>query len=113
MDMATSGLVNFRYDHRKLDDWEIEFRISSERLAGQFDALSMTSQKDAVVNLMLSEAIKTSAIEGENLDRDSVRSSLLSLITSRYAVGQRRPEIGRCCFFAGGCSKELARFSDA
>jgi Fic family protein len=31
---------------------------------------------------MLSEAIKTSAIEGEDLDRESVRSSLLSLITS-------------------------------
>ena len=73
---------NFRYDHRKLDDQELEFRISSERLAGRFDALSMASQKDALVNLMLSEAIKTSAIEGENLDRDSVRSSLLSLITS-------------------------------
>ena len=35
-----------------------------------------------MVTLMLSEAIKTSAIEGENLDRDSVRSSLLSLIAS-------------------------------
>lgn len=31
---------------------------------------------------MLSEAIKTSAIEDEELDRESVRSSLLSLITS-------------------------------
>ena len=31
---------------------------------------------------MLSEALKTSAIEGENLNRDSVRSSLLSLIVS-------------------------------
>jgi len=31
---------------------------------------------------MLSEAIKTSAIEGEVLDRESVRSSLLSLITT-------------------------------
>ena len=73
---------NFRYDRRKLDDRELEFRISSERLAGCLEALSLTSQKDALINLMLSEAIKTSAIEGENLDRDSVRSSLLSLITS-------------------------------
>jgi Fic family protein len=31
---------------------------------------------------MLSEAIKTNAIEGENLDRESVRSSLNSLIAS-------------------------------
>ncbi len=77
-----SDWPNFRYDCRKLNDRELEFRIGSERLAGRFDALSMTSQKDALVHLMLSEAIKTSAIEGENLNRDSVRSSLLSLITS-------------------------------
>ena len=42
----------------------------------------MASQEDAMIDLMLSEAIKTSAIEGEDLDRESVRSSLLSLITS-------------------------------
>ena len=42
----------------------------------------MASQVDAMINLMLSEAIKTSAIERENLDRESVRSSLVSLITS-------------------------------
>ena len=73
---------DFCYDSRALDDRELEFRIGSERLAGHFDALSVASQKDAMVTLMLSEAIKTSAIDGENLDRDSVRSSLLSLITS-------------------------------
>lgn len=58
------------------------FRINSERLAGCFEALPVNYQKDATIDLMLSEAIKTSAIEGENLDRESVRSSLLSLITS-------------------------------
>ncbi|MCG7883516.1 MAG: Fic family protein [Candidatus Thiodiazotropha taylori] len=73
---------DFRYDNRALDDRELEFRISSERLAGRFEALPMASQEDATIDLMLSEAIKTSAIEGEDLDRESVRSSLLSLITS-------------------------------
>ena len=42
----------------------------------------MASQEDATIDLMLTEAIKTNAIEGEDLDRESVRSSLLSLITS-------------------------------
>jgi len=42
----------------------------------------MASQEDATIDLMLSEAIKTSAIEGEDLDRESVMSSLLSLMTS-------------------------------
>ncbi len=73
---------DFRYDNRALNDRELEFRLNSERLAGSFDALPMASKQDATIDLMLSEAIKTSAIEGENLDRESVRSSLLSLITS-------------------------------
>jgi len=73
---------DFRYDKHALEDRELEFRLNSERLAGRFDALPMASQKDATIDLMLSEAIKTSAIEGEDLDRESVRSSLLSLITS-------------------------------
>ena len=73
---------NFRYDKSALEDQELEFRINSERLAGCFDALPTASQEDVTIDLMLSEAIKTNAIEGENLDRESVRSSLLSLITS-------------------------------
>ena len=73
---------DFRYDKSALEDRELTFRINSERLAGNFDALPMAYREDATVDLMLSEAIKTSAIEGEDLDRESVRSSLLSLITS-------------------------------
>jgi Fic family protein len=77
-----SDWPDFRYDKHALEHRELEFRLNSERLAGSFDALPMTSQEDATIDLMLSEAIKTSAIEGEELDRESVRSSLLSLITS-------------------------------
>jgi Fic family protein len=73
---------DFRYEKSALEDRDLEFRINSERLAGRFEALPMASQEDATIDLMLSEAITTSAIEGEDLDRESVRSSLLSLITS-------------------------------
>ena len=73
---------DFHYDKHGLEDREFEFRLNSERLAGRFDALPMASQEDAMIDLMLSEAIKTSAIEGDDLDRESVRSSLLSLIAS-------------------------------
>ncbi len=72
----------FRYDKRMLESQDNEFRINSERLTGRFEALPMAYQEDATIDLMLSEAIKTSAIEGEDLDRQSVRSSLLSLIRS-------------------------------
>ena len=77
-----SDWPNFRYDKRALEDRNNEFRINSERLMGRFEALPKTYQEDATIDLMLSEAIKTSAIEGEMLDRKSVRSSLLSLISS-------------------------------
>lgn len=76
------GWPDFGYDHRALNDRELEFRLNSGRLAGSFDALPTASQEEATIDLMLSEAIKTSAIEGEDLNRESVRSSLLSLITS-------------------------------
>ncbi len=73
---------DFRYDKRAPDDQGNAFRINSERLMGRFEALPKAYQDDATIDLMLSEAIKTSAIEGEILDRESVRSSLLSLIAS-------------------------------
>ncbi|MFV1983870.1 MAG: Fic family protein [Thiohalomonadales bacterium] len=72
----------FKYDHEKYDDRNTEFRIKSERLIGTVEALPVKYQQDTVIDLMLSEAIKTSEIEGEMLDRASVRSSLLALITS-------------------------------
>lgn len=77
-----SAWPNFLYDKRALEGRDNEFRTSSARLMGRFEALPKVYQKDATIDLMLSEAIKTSAIEGEVLDRESVRSSLLSLITS-------------------------------
>ncbi|MDX1252063.1 MAG: Fic family protein [Gammaproteobacteria bacterium] len=77
-----SDWPDFRYDKQILEDRNIVFRINSERLTGRFEALPMAYQEDATIDLMLSEAIKTSAIEGEELDRESVRSLLLSLITS-------------------------------
>ena len=77
-----SDWPDFYFDNHVLRDRDIRFRINSERLAGRFEALPLAYQEDATIDLMLSEAIKTNAIEGEELDRESVRSSLLSLITS-------------------------------
>ncbi|MBF0264038.1 MAG: Fic family protein [Gammaproteobacteria bacterium] len=73
---------DFTYDENLFSDRVTEFRLTSERLCGRIEALSGSNQNEAIIDLMLSEAIKTSAIEGEILDRDSVRSSLLSLINS-------------------------------
>lgn len=70
----------FRYDNALLGDRDLEFRLASQRLAARLEALPQALQQDAVIDLMLSEALKTSEIEGEYLDRASVRSSLLALM---------------------------------
>ncbi len=57
----------FRYDADTLAEPERLFQLGSERLAGRFEALPKTSREDATIDLLLSEALKTSAIEGENL----------------------------------------------
>jgi Fic family protein len=77
-----AGWPGFRYGRRLLEKRDIAFRLHAERLMGCVEALPKAYQEDTTIDLMLSEAIKTSAIEGEMLDRESVRSSLLSLITS-------------------------------
>lgn len=56
---------------------EIEFKLAAGRLFGNTEAMREDDRLDCTVALMLSEAIATSAIEGEKLDRDSVRSALL------------------------------------
>lgn len=73
---------NFKYAEASFSSRNTEFRINSERLMGRIEVLPEHYQQDAAIDLMLSEAIKTHAIEGEFLDRESVRSSLLSLMTS-------------------------------
>lgn len=72
---------NFSYSPERFIGRDNEFRLLSERLSGRVEAQSEECQRDAIIDLMLSEAITTSAIEGETLDRNSVRSSLLALIT--------------------------------
>ncbi|MET0118146.1 MAG: Fic family protein [Sedimenticola sp.] len=71
---------NYSYDEERFSERARDFFSKSERLSGRIEALPSTYRADAIVDLMLSEAITTSAIEGEYLDRASVRSSLMSLI---------------------------------
>ncbi len=73
---------NFQYSEHEFIEHSAEFRIQSARLMGRVEALPDRYQRDTIIDLMLSEAIKTSEIEGEKLDRSSVRSSLIALISS-------------------------------
>ncbi len=71
---------DYRYTSEAFTQRVNDFHLKSERLYGRVETLPSADQTDALVDLMLSEAIKTSAIEGEELDRESVRSSILNLI---------------------------------
>jgi hypothetical protein len=55
---------------------------NSDTMTRRTDAVMVFSKRhsDATIGLLLSEAIKTSAIEGEELDRESVRSSRHSFL---------------------------------
>jgi Fic family protein len=70
------GWPTFGYDARRFDSGLVEYRLRADRLAGAVALLPPDERQDALLDLLVSEAIKTSAIEGEPIDRTSVRSSI-------------------------------------
>ena len=67
---------NFQYQTDDIEDLLYDFAQRTGRISGVLEGLSETEQTEAMVNLMVSEAIKTSEIEGEYLSRNDVMSSI-------------------------------------
>lgn len=67
---------NFQYKTDAIEDKLYDFAQRTGRISGVLEGLSETEQTDAMINLMVSEAIKTSEIEGEYLSRNDVMSSI-------------------------------------
>ncbi len=67
---------NFTYDTSEIDKLEREYSRQSGFSLGIARHLSREDQDDLIVELISSEAIKTSEIEGEFLDRESLQSSI-------------------------------------
>lgn len=67
---------NFQYKTKDLEDGLYDFAQRTGRVSGVLEGLSDTEQTEAVINLMVAEAIKTSEIEGEYLSRTDVMSSI-------------------------------------
>ncbi len=67
---------NFEYDSTSIQDILYRYAIASGSIAGNMHELPKDLQIDATIDLMVSEAIKTSEIEGEKLDQEEVRSSI-------------------------------------
>jgi len=71
-----SGWPDFRYDAAVLAPFEQRFLLSSGEILGAFHHVSPSERDQLRIDLLSEEAMKTSAIEGEMLDRQSVQSSL-------------------------------------
>lgn len=67
----------FEYDSDALQVFEQKFAIESSKLVGASDIITEEQNQRFTVDLMSEEALKSSRIEGELLNRDSVASSLL------------------------------------
>lgn len=66
----------FRYEKSLLDDLETRFLRSSGFLLGACQSMNDDEKNLLVVDIITNEAIKTSEIEGEYLNRDSIQSSI-------------------------------------
>ena len=67
---------NFTYDLRALAPLEKRFLLQSGQFIGACKHVGADDQETLRIELISDEAVKTSAIEGEILNRDSVQSSL-------------------------------------
>jgi Fic family protein len=66
----------FRYNASKLEAFEAEFLLQSGMFAGAVRHVGNEDKQQLIVELISDEALKTSEIEGEILNRDSLQSSI-------------------------------------
>ncbi len=67
---------NFRYDKEKLESFETQFLKAEGMLLGTFKHLNDDDKNNLTIDIISHEALKTSEIEGEYLNRESVQSSI-------------------------------------
>ncbi|MGB0938853.1 MAG: Fic family protein [Colwellia sp.] len=66
----------FIYNPSDYDHIVMQFQKKAYSLQGRLEQLNIESQQEAHILLMVEEAINSSEIEGENLDKEEVRSSV-------------------------------------
>jgi len=71
-----SNWPHFQYRVEEMEDLLLAFRERAGRVSGLLEALPEETQTETIIDMMVSEAIKTSEIEGENLSRPDVMSSI-------------------------------------
>lgn len=76
---------DFTYSLSEVEDYLFEFVEKSGHLKGLLQGLSTAKQEDILIDVLVSEAIKTSEIENEYLSRKDVLSSI------RHNLGLEAP----------------------
>src|SRR5437016_5580776 len=79
----------FRYDADALAPLERQFLLHSGQFIGAFKHVDDADSDVLKIELISDEALKTSEIEGEILDRSSVQSSL----RQQLGLGPARPRL--------------------
>jgi Fic family protein len=85
----------FHWDDNRLAGTLAAVRHQQGRLTGRMEALGFPLQQEATLQALTDETVKTSEIEGEDLDPAQVRSSIarrLGLETGGVEVSDRRVE---------------------
>src|SRR5215468_5779657 len=80
---------NFAYDSKALEPAERQFLRQSGEFVGACKHIGGDDQETLKIELISEEAVKTSEIEGEILNRDSVQSSL----RAQFGLGVERPGV--------------------
>jgi len=85
---------DFRYDLSGLEETLFKLAEKSGRASGLLMGLTADAQMEATIELMVVEALKTSAIEGELLSRRDVMSSIRKNlgIETGHATGDKRAQ---------------------
>jgi len=80
---------NFSFDPSRIDAFEKRLMLGAGLLFGAFKHLDDEDKRQLTIELISNEALKTSEIEGEYLDRDSLQSSIrrqFGLITDNRQI---------------------------
>lgn len=82
--------TKFTFDDTVIDALCMEFALETGELKGLVDSLSSEIQQETILQFMISEAIKTSEIEGEFFSRQDVMSSIKKNLGIADTFGQIR-----------------------
>ena len=87
-----SDWPHFHYDLSGIEDALFAFAEKTGRVGGLLKGLTADAQMETSIEMMVVEAIKTSAIEGELLSRKDVMSSIRNNLglTSEAPIGDKR-----------------------